>query len=43
VVAAPPKRIGFCLGNIIRLEVPKATAPLAVLLGGELGDCRRVR
>jgi endo-1,4-beta-xylanase len=36
-----PKRVDFCLANIIRVEVPKATAPLAVLLGGALGDCRR--
>ncbi|HEV7607212.1 MAG TPA: endo-1,4-beta-xylanase [Steroidobacteraceae bacterium] len=36
-----PKRVNFCLVNFIRVEVPKATAPLAVLLGGELGDCRR--
>jgi hypothetical protein len=35
-----PKRVEFCLANIIRVEVPKATAPLAVLLGGQLGDCR---
>jgi hypothetical protein len=43
VVVDIPKRVGFCLAGIIRLEVPKATAPVAVLLGGELGDCRRVR
>jgi endo-1,4-beta-xylanase len=36
-----PKRVEFCLANVIRVEVPKAVAPLAVLLGGELGDCRR--
>jgi endo-1,4-beta-xylanase len=36
-----PKRVELCLANIIRLEVPKATAPLAILLGSQLGDCRR--
>jgi endo-1,4-beta-xylanase len=35
-----PKRVEFCLAGTIRLEVPKATAPVAVLLGGELGDCQ---
>jgi hypothetical protein len=40
VVVDIPKRVDFCLANTIRLEVPKATAPLAVLLGAELGDCR---
>jgi len=43
VVVNIPKRVEFCLLNILKLEVPKATAPLAVLLGGQLGDCRRVR
>jgi endo-1,4-beta-xylanase len=41
VVVDLPNRVEFCLANLIRVEVPKATAPLAVLLGGELGDCRR--
>lgn len=36
-----PKRVELCLANFIRLEVPKATAPLAILLGSELGNCRR--
>jgi len=36
-----PKRVDFCLANIIRVEVPKATAPLVVLIGGQLGDCRQ--
>jgi len=35
-----PKRVEFCLANTVRLEMPKALAPLAVLLGAELGDCR---
>ena len=39
VVVDIPKRVEFCLSNTIRLEVPKATARLAVLLGAELGDC----
>ena len=41
VVVDIPKRVEFCLANIVRLDVPKATAPLAVLLGAELGDCGR--
>ena len=40
VVVEIPRRVEFCLANTVRLEVPKATAPLAVLLGAELGDCR---
>jgi endo-1,4-beta-xylanase len=40
VVVDIPKRVEFCLANTIRLEVPKATAPLAVRLGAELGDCQ---
>jgi hypothetical protein len=40
VIVNIPKRVEFCLANVIRVEVPKATAPLAVLLGGQLGDCR---
>jgi endo-1,4-beta-xylanase len=36
-----PKRVELCFGNILRLEVPKATAPLAILLGSQLGDCSR--
>jgi len=43
VIVNIPKRVEFCLLNVLRLEVPKTTAPLAVLLGGELGDCRRAR
>jgi len=37
-----PKRVEFCLANTVRLEMPNAPAPapLAVLLGAELGDCR---
>jgi endo-1,4-beta-xylanase len=40
VVVDIPKRVEFCIANVIRVEVPKTTAPLAVLLGGQLGDCR---
>ena len=41
VVVNIPKRVNFCLLNVINLQVPKASAPLAVLLGGELGGCQR--
>ena len=34
-----PKRVDFCLLNVIKLQVPKATAPVAVLLGAQLGGC----
>jgi endo-1,4-beta-xylanase len=37
-----PNRVDMCLLNI-RLEAPKATAPLILLLGGDLGACRRPR
>jgi endo-1,4-beta-xylanase len=34
-----PRRVNMCLLDAIKLEVPKATAPLVLLLGGELGGC----
>jgi len=39
VTVVIPKRVDMCLFDIIKLEVPKATAPLVILLGGELGSC----
>jgi endo-1,4-beta-xylanase len=39
VTVVIPKRVDMCLFDIIKLEVPKATAPLVFLLGGELGSC----
>jgi endo-1,4-beta-xylanase len=39
VVVSIPRRLDMCFADIIRLEVPKATAPLILLLGGELGSC----
>jgi hypothetical protein len=41
VIVNIPKRVNFCLLNVIQLQVPKATAPVAVLLGGQLGGCAR--
>jgi endo-1,4-beta-xylanase len=35
-----PNRVNLCLLNAIRLEAPKATAPLLILLGADLGSCR---
>jgi endo-1,4-beta-xylanase len=34
-----PNRLDMCLFDVIRLEVPKKSAPLVFLLGGELGAC----
>ena len=34
-----PNRVNLCLANSIRLEAPKATAPLLILLGAQLGTC----
>jgi hypothetical protein len=34
-----PSRLDMCLFDVIRLEVPKKSAPLVFLLGGELGAC----
>jgi len=39
VTVVIPKRVDMCLFDIIKLEVPKATAPLVILLCGELGSC----
>jgi len=39
VTVVIPKRVDMCLFDVIRLEVPKASAPLVFLLGGELGSC----
>jgi endo-1,4-beta-xylanase len=36
-----PNRVNLCLANVIRLEAPKATVPLLILLGSELGSCGR--
>jgi endo-1,4-beta-xylanase len=36
-----PNRVNLCLLNVIKLEAPKATAPLLILLGSELGSCNR--
>jgi endo-1,4-beta-xylanase len=35
-----PSRLKMCLLNVLKLDVPKATAPLVIRLGGELGACR---
>jgi endo-1,4-beta-xylanase len=40
VTVVIPKRVDMCLFDFIRLDVPKATAPLVILLGGDLGSCR---
>jgi endo-1,4-beta-xylanase len=40
VTVVIPKRVDMCLFDFIRLDVPKATAPLVFLLGGDLGSCR---
>jgi len=32
--------VNLCLANSIRLEAPKSTVPLLILLGAELGTCR---
>ncbi|HKU91140.1 MAG TPA: endo-1,4-beta-xylanase [Steroidobacteraceae bacterium] len=36
-----PNRVNLCLLNAIRLEAPKAAAPVLILLGSELGSCSR--
>jgi endo-1,4-beta-xylanase len=41
VTVVIPKRVDMCLFDVIKLEVPKATAPLVFLLGGDLGSCFR--
>jgi endo-1,4-beta-xylanase len=40
VLVTIPNRVNLCLLNAIRLEAPKRTAPLLILLGAELGSCR---
>jgi len=35
-----PNRVNLCLANSIKLEAPKSTVPLLILLGAELGTCR---
>ncbi len=39
VTVAIPRRVNMCLFDVIKVEVPKATAPIVFLLGGELGGC----
>ena len=41
VTVTIPNRVTLCLLDVIRLEAPKNTAPLLILLGSELGSCRR--
>jgi len=36
-----PNRVNLCLLDAIKLEAPKSAAPLLILLGSELGSCRR--
>jgi endo-1,4-beta-xylanase len=43
VTVVIPKRVDMCLLDVIKLEVPKATAPLVFLLGGDLGSCFKPR
>jgi endo-1,4-beta-xylanase len=35
-----PNRVNLCLLDAIRLEAPKASAPLLILLGADIGSCR---
>jgi endo-1,4-beta-xylanase len=39
VLVTIPSRVNLCLANTIRLEAPKNTAPLLILLGATLGSC----
>ena len=41
VIVTIPNRVNLCLANVIKLEAPKATAPLLILLGSTLGTCNR--
>jgi hypothetical protein len=41
VTVTIPNRVTLCLLEVIRLEAPKKTAPLLILLGSELGSCNR--
>jgi len=36
-------RVNLCLANIIKLEAPKNSAPLLILLGANLGSCSAPR
>jgi len=38
-----PNRVNLCLANTIKLEAPKNTAPLLILLGASLGSCSAPR
>ncbi len=38
-----PNRVNLCLANVIKLNAPKATAPLLILLGADLGSCSAPR
>ena len=39
VLVTIPNRVNLCLANTIKLEAPKNTAPLLILLGAQLGAC----
>jgi len=41
VTVTIPNRVNLCLANVIKLEAPKATAPLLILIGSEIGSCTR--
>ena len=41
VVVTIPNRVNLCLLDAIRLEAPKATAPLLILLGAQIGSCKQ--
>ncbi|HEY5809898.1 MAG TPA: endo-1,4-beta-xylanase [Povalibacter sp.] len=43
VLVTIPSRVNLCLANTIRLEAPKNTAPLLILLGASLGSCSAPR
>ena len=36
-----PNRVNLCLLNAIKLEAPKAAAPVLILLGAEIGSCKQ--
>jgi len=35
-----PNRVNLCLFNALKLEAPKASAPVLILLGADIGSCR---
>jgi len=35
-----PNRVNLCLFNALKLQAPKASAPVLILLGADLGSCR---